>query len=303
MDVDFRLGSDPELMLVDAGGNLKSAIPIVAEGKGAGRPLDDTAENTVLHDNVLVEFNTKPADTEEEFVATIGSVLKGVGKLVKGEDLSLLLKAAADYPEAELQHPEAQEFGCEPDFCAYKLLMNEVPAEAAAKPFRSAGGHLHIGKGEDEELNAILDDPMGKISVVKAVDAFCVLTETFLDRRPESASRRELYGRAGSHRPKDYGVECRALSNWWLASPQHTQLVHQLTAAALEVVMEGRLGEVIEALGGEENLQEVINKAQVKEARKLYKKVIAPQLNNKTKKLVTSLARKRKFDLQKSWGL
>jgi hypothetical protein len=44
----------------------------------------------------------------------------------------------------------------------------------------------------------------------------CVL----IDRDPANIERRKVYGKAGEHRIKDYGIEYRTLSNFWLRSYQ-----------------------------------------------------------------------------------
>ena len=68
--IKFNLGSDPELFLRDRDTKeLRSAIPIIPEGKDAGRPLDAGGFNRVLHDNVLVEFNTRPEKTKKDSLA------------------------------------------------------------------------------------------------------------------------------------------------------------------------------------------------------------------------------------------
>ena len=100
--VQFQLGSDPELMLRDAETKeLRSAIPIIKEGKRAGRPLDASGENTILHDNVLIEINTKPASSCDEFVQTIGSVLKKTTEILSENGLELHLLTSANFPEKE----------------------------------------------------------------------------------------------------------------------------------------------------------------------------------------------------------
>ena len=283
--VRFLLGSDPELFLQDvATEKFRSAIPVIAEGKGAGRPLDSTGQNSVLHDNVLIEFNTKPAESCPEFVQTVGSVLRSIEAIVAERGLRLHLQASTSFPEEELDCEEARVFGCDPDYDAYELEINIVPEEAAASPFRSAGGHLHIGKhAEDGKLGQLLEDPYGKVRVVKALDLFVGLIGVFLDKDPTAAARRGLYGKAGAHRPKDYGVEYRACSPWWLETPRHTELVYRLSEAALSAALdERRFDKLIDIVGGERRLQKTINKSQVKRARNCYdrhlRKLLSPEV-------------------------
>jgi len=307
--IDFNLGSDPELFLRDQETKeLRSAIPIIPEGKDAGRALDSTGQNCVLHDNVLIEFNTKPATSKAEFVQTHGNVMRTIQTLVASSGLELHLQASANFPLSELTLPEARIFGCDPDFTYYPTpSMQIMPAEAADKPFRSAGGHLHIGVHENNpELTEMLTDPsgMGKIRVVKALDIFVGIVSVFLEKDPTAAERRTLYGKAGSHRPKTYGVEYRACSPWWLATPEHTSLVYDLTNAALSVSLEEEdLEDLIDDIGGESEIQDIINESKSDRAYEVFQSLIVPILNEETVALINTLHGQEEFDFYSAWNL
>lgn len=299
----FLLGSDPELLLKRKQDNsVISAIEIVEEGKGFGRPLKSGA-GSVLHDNVLVEVNTNPAETKEEFVTILKNVLADSAKIVDQHGAYLSIQASAEYPDSELEHPEARIFGCDPDYDAWTVDLNQVPPEAPYENFRSAGGHLHIGMGKkNKKLDEILDAPYGKLEVVKALDVFCALPAVFLDKDPTAPARRALYGRAGAHRPKEYGVEYRALGNWWLGSPVTTKLIYELTEAALNTVIDRKCEEVVNKLG-KENIINTINNSDVKTAKKMYSAVVKKYLSQETQKLCATVERKTTTNLYKEWSL
>lgn len=280
--VRFWMGSDPELFLRDAKTKqLRSAIPIVKEGKHAPRQLNTGTFDRVLHDNVLIEFNTTPADSREEFVATVKRVLRQVSEIAGKAGTELHLQASAEFPATQLRSREAKIFGCDADYDAWALTINHVSAGAARARFRSAGGHLHIGIHEaDSELGQLLDDPLGKVKVVKALDAIVGIISVFLDKDPTAAARRGLYGKAGAHRPKTYGVEYRACSPWWLASPEHTALVYDLSAKALAVALDDeQFTALIKEIGGESELQRIINDSDVDAARAAYEECLEPLLD------------------------
>jgi hypothetical protein len=307
MLVSFKLGADPELMLRDTKTKkLRSAIPIIKEGKNEGRKLDATGENRILHDNVLVEFNTKPAESRDEFVKTIGSVLREGNKIVAKEGLELLLQASAEFPQEEISCQEACEFGCEPDFDAYELRINEMPTTAAQAPFRSAGGHLHLGKHQDKKVNELLigGEGYGKVTVVKLLDIICGIPSVFIDKDPTAPARRGLYGKAGSHRPKEeYGVEYRAVGPWWLSSPEHTELAHRMADEALYLAINDQLEQLTKDLGGEEVIQQTINDSRVELAQRLFQKYIAPRLSKETAALIVELNATPTPNFYKAWKL
>src|ERR1039457_5005208 len=138
------LGSDPEFMLTDPhDGHLKSAIGVVHGTKT--EKVDLGGGHKLFYDNVLAEVNIVPGNTAEAISANIYSCLHSLARAVY--PYRLKLQASATYPTKECQHPDAKVFGCEPEFCAYEL--NIVQAPLCETTFRSAGGHIHMGFGEE----------------------------------------------------------------------------------------------------------------------------------------------------------
>ncbi len=78
--------------------------------------------------------------------------------------------------------------------------------------------------------------------------------------------RREMYGKAGAYRPKSYGVEYRTLSNAWLNSAELIRWVYRATQKGVLAAISGNL--LVEKYG---DIQEVINKSNVKEALAIIK--------------------------------
>jgi hypothetical protein len=292
----FLIGCDPELMLVDTGGNLKSAIPVCDGSKHEPQKVKGGA---VLSDNVNLEFNTEPAKNSAEFVKSIKTVLLESHKIVAKHGLKLVVRASADFPKAELKDPRALEFGCEPDYDAWALRMNEVEQGAAEKGFRSCGGHIHIGvNGKETEF---LNEDMGKIRMIKTMDALLGIISVIIDTDPTSPARRKLYGKAGCHRPKPYGVEYRAIGNFWVNSPALVELIYSLTEKAVEIASNNQQDALIDAIG-EDKIVDIINESKVKDAKKVYDKHLKPLLNAE---LVTAIenAIKTKDDFYQSWGM
>lgn len=292
MEGCYTAGADPELMLVDANNKLVSAIDINLPGTKE-KPKKVT-KGAVQRDNVMAEFNVNPANTSEEFEDNIRSVLKSLHKLVNPN--RLVIRASADFPKKALDNDEARIFGCDPDFNAWTLDMNAVDGLAAESPFRSAGGHFHVGK--KRRSADLLDDPYGKIEVVKMMDIFMGVPSVLIDPDPTSPARRKLYGGAGAHRPKDYGVEYRALGNFWVGSPKTVRLMYDLADLAVEMVLENQ-SEAISKLAGQDRVIETINKSNTRKACNIIKavsKYIPDHLKDQLNEIPST-------DLYENWGL
>lgn len=266
----FVAGADPELMLQSPKGQLISSIGLVPGTKKRPRKVSGGA---VQHDNVMAEFNVHPADTSEELVQNMYQVLAQLSRMVAPN--RLVVQASANFPDEELQNPKARAFGCDPDFDSWSMSMNQIDGLAAFSNFRTAGGHFHIGKRP--EIAEMLDDPYGKVEVVKMLDIFLGIPSILLDLDPTAPARRRLYGKAGAHRPKPYGVEYRALGNFWVRSPALTELVYGLADLAVRLTHEGQSSKVIQAIGAK-RVVSIINNSNPRLATKAVHQVLAPYL-------------------------
>ena len=229
---NFTIGCDPEFFLRERKtGKLISAIPYITGTKEA--PMTLPLGGNIQRDNVSVEIATDPASSKDDFVRCIANTLSEAVKTLPKET-EIVAIPSANFDVAELQDPDSQVFGCEPDFNAWKVSQNDVP-NAENKTFRSCGAHIHVGtSGKDE--NSFLLQFEKKLEVVKTMDAIHGVISTVLDSGQEAIDRRQLYGSPGAHRPKDYGVEYRVLSNYWLKSPITVMLMYHLTEDALRLV-------------------------------------------------------------------
>jgi len=241
----ITLGSDPEFMLRDPEGELRSAIGIIRGTKDERLDLGDG--NAIYYDNVLAECNIRPGNSPEAAVANFRECFERFAEHVAPH--KLVVQASAHYPEGECEHDDAKVFGCEPEFCAYTVCMIEPPI--CEDTFRSAGGHIHIGYDggvdgpeEEEELNFQI--AWNRIWVVRMADLLLGIPSLFLDKDPTSKERRKLYGGAGSHRScADWGVEYRTLGNFWLAKPSLVSLVYDLSDRCVQLVLDEHVHEKI----------------------------------------------------------
>jgi len=275
------IGTDPEFFL-KRGDELVSSQTAKIRGTKE-KPATLKSGGTIQRDNVAVEFATVPAKNGSDFVEKIRDCLKDTYEILpEGHDI--IAEPSAVLDESHLQDPEAQEFGCDPDFDAYTVSVNEKPW-CGDSGFRSCGAHIHVGcldeNGKAIEGLEFLLEFEGKINVVKAMDLFHGIISTVLDNSEAAIKRRELYGKAGCHRPTDYGVEYRVLSNYWMKSPQLVMLMDALTRDALALVASGKLESILEAVG-EETLQDTINTGNVEKAKEIIKEHVMPNLSPET---------------------
>lgn len=213
----ITLGEDAEYFLRDISTKrLVSAIKHFKGTKTKPEPLP-SRRGFVLHDNVLLESNVNPAESRVKWITLNQSVLGELSNILQTKNLELYLSAAEEFPAEELKSQEACLFGCSPDYNAWTIEENPRP-DGCATSLRTAGGHIHIGKGTNTRLNDYLDNPYGKVGFVRMLDLFLGLPSIFLDKLGGTDKRRVLYGRAGAHRDKPYGVEYRVLSPWWKQS-------------------------------------------------------------------------------------
>lgn len=229
--MSHTFGLDPEFMLTHHDG-LKSAIGVL--------PKKDHAVLKNGHgyyfDNVLAEIAVKPAKSKDEALGNIREALTGLSRIIK--PAKFVIRASANYPKKELNCPDARIAGCNPEWDVYTLQCVFPPDEDVdlldgyyqfKGPFRSAGGHIHLGAES-------LHDPAEVFNVVRMMDLFLGVPSIFLDTDETSKDRRRIYGHAGSHRIPDYGLEYRALGNFWLSSPELVALMYDLSAFVLDFV-------------------------------------------------------------------
>lgn len=300
------LGTDPEYFMKNrSNGQLISAIPYIKGSKTDPKKMPNGGY--IQADNVAVEFTTIPAKGKDAFIQSLkSSLMDAIRELPHDHDLAVL--PSAEFSEEQLKDPKAQEFGCEPDYCAWELKVNDAPIPPTTQ-FRSCGGHIHVGALDEnnelvhEDLQFLLID-MGKVDMVRGMDMFHGIVSTILDNSPAAIERRQLYGKAGCHRPTTYGVEYRVLSNYWTKTPYSSMLISSLTDDVVEVIVSGKLQELIDSIGAED-IQRIINTGNVEDAKAVLEKYIEPHLSKDSKFYLGECLAKLEGDndIKKAWAL
>lgn len=224
----FTLGADIECFLAKK----DTAEIISAEGIIKGTKYDPYVfdpENKFFStslDNVMAEHTIPPTDNVDDWVS---SILKSKNYIESLDDsLCTAYIPSARLADVYLNTPNAQLFGCEPDFNAWKDgEMNPPPSKSIAN-LRTAGFHVHAGYNTPSmEQN---------INIMKWFDVYVTLPSLLIEPDNE---RRMMYGKAGAFRHKPYGMEARTLSSYFASTPELMKWVFDNTKEAVERALSG----------------------------------------------------------------
>jgi hypothetical protein len=222
----IKIGCDPELFVVNEEGKPRSAYGLVPGTKEAPHKVPKGA---IQVDGMVLEFNIDPANSEDEFVDNIRTVMQELRNATPSE-YKFLIKPSVRFHHSHLkkQPDEAKELGCQPDFNVY--TMRENPRPNAATTLRTASGHIHIGLKEGADPN---DEAhiIWCATLAKHLDLFLGIRSLEWDK---DKTRRLLYGNPGAIRIKPYGLEYRVLSNLWLESEDLVRFVYRQTVRCIE---------------------------------------------------------------------
>lgn len=222
----MTFGCDPELFVANSEGEFvfPEFIP------GTKEEPYKVENGAVQRDGMAAEFNIDPVDNFDDWDRNITSVLDQLKKFLPSGH-KLVVKPSVVFSEKEWEKapPEAKALGCTPDFDAWTGAVNPPPDGEKVPRLRTAAGHLHFGWTE----GATPDDLQHMAScrdLVKQLDWYIGPWSVRLDR---DTTRRQLYGRAGAMRYKDYGVEYRVPSNFWLANPSRRKMMWNRMQSAI----------------------------------------------------------------------
>lgn len=238
------LGCDPEFFFERGGqviGAEKVLTPdrkIVSTSFGYNGPSGSTAEKFVL-DGVQVELNPRPNTCRANLGNEIAAAFRALRVHLKDMgDVKASFKTVVEVSQVELDSlsDKAKVFGCAESLNTYdKKACVGVDASTYLK--RSAGGHIHLGFSGDQLMMAARE------RLVPILDAFVGNTCVLIDRDPEQAERRKVYGRAGEYRLPKHGLEYRTLSNFWLRAYPLMSMVMGLSRQACGILYTTVLGE------------------------------------------------------------
>lgn len=215
------IGADPEILITKKGKIIPASDAGLPDGK---YNLDDRlnfGEIQIYRDGYAAEVNFIRPHTCR---GNMGTYLKNglqdflATKVEEEIGLSTLPSAPVDLKELKRLPADVAAFGCSPSFNSWEDGAScTIELDGLKHPTRYAGGHLWFSelKGEKWWTEHILES-------VKLLDLHVGVPFSWLFDRPEQYRRRELYGKAGEFRVKDFneghyqGLEYRTLGPEWL---------------------------------------------------------------------------------------
>lgn len=291
--VDFgpRIGADPELFIATYDENNPKPPIIPACGLIGGtkeEPTDITQMvfgnfgrphrqrdagkepkgiYAVQEDNVMLEFNIPGFTTYEDFVRGISAVLTTIEQNILAPKKLVPRYGVVSYefPKSVLEvHPQALQIGCLPDLNAYAMDGNFERSPFSALDFglhRFCGGHLHVQYNHNNVPHHIM---------AQFMDLVACLPFLAWDKQKE---RRQFYGQPGLFRRKDYGIEYRTLSNFWLKPEFRASRLYAMAENVLELAKAAQAREkMLQAVHGRipwAEVQRIIKEEDTKAAAEL----------------------------------
>jgi len=207
------IGCDPELFLT-VNGKLTPCVGLMPGTKQRPFAIPSAHGLKVQEDGVTLEFNVAPVE-RHAFASHIRGSLKELSKFVRLRipEGSWQVQATARFTKAELNSEQAMLLGCDPDCNAWaKGRQRFPPSIKQIRNDRFAGGHLHFGY----DKAACSVPPWALIQFIEVMGYLPVLPAD------KQGRRRLFYGKPGLYREKEYGVEYRTPSNFWLLQPDLT---------------------------------------------------------------------------------
>lgn len=224
------IGTDVEVFLQNGKGFV-SAHDLIPGTKQDPHPVDGGA---VQVDGVAAELNTIPCSTFSEFKNGLQTVTHSLMAIVPQHELLSSVTVEVDLDSL----PDyTKRLSCESDLDPYEEDINKPLCQEV--PYRSAGGHIHIGGFIDESVTGY-ERFSSALRMARLMDKYVGVYSLLWDK---DAYRRSTYGKAGACRVKPYGMEYRTLSNAWFFNERVMKFVFEATNRAVEAFHRGEDGE------------------------------------------------------------
>lgn len=247
LDISPMLGCDPEFFFKQNGEIVGAEKFIPKEGISQNTYIPTTGPSAIVSkfiiDGVQAELNPRPNTCRANLANEIRECFKTLKKEMdkKGKEFTVDFSRAVEIPKKNLMEldEKSRKFGCMPSKNIYNTVSGIKLANVDPEEYRirAAGGHIHIGKGNNGLTRATVTKHE---QTVELLDIIVGNTCVLIDRDKANIERRKVYGRAGEYRLPEHGLEYRTLSNFWLTSYPLMSLVFGLTRLAVQLMADDR---------------------------------------------------------------
>lgn len=217
----ITLGCDPEFFF-SRGGRIIGAEKVLPE-QGI-----DTPFGKIIIDGIQGELNPNPSDDPHVLADNVLNSFRELRKVLSGAELDFSQTVTIKKAEMDTLSEKSKQFGCSPSLNTSGGGAIDIDASKYLK--RSAGGHIHIGHGGNEEIKSILANTQ---IIVPLLDIIVGNTCVLIDRDRGNIERRKIYGKASEYRLPPHGLEYRTLSNFWLKDKKTMVYVFELVQRAV----------------------------------------------------------------------
>ncbi len=263
---DVMMGCDPEFFFFKEGKvcGAEKVIPkdgLVYDCHISRTNVQETAK--IIIDGVQAELNPKPYSCRAYLGDEIQLCFKKIYDKIKIDtSLSVEFLQVTEVREEELKSlsEQAKKFGCAPSSNLYSKSESKIEVNPEIYRFRSAGGHIHLGR--DENTNIKMINTLKQYErVVTMLDILLGNTCVLIDKNEWAKERRKVYGKAGEYRLPAHGIEYRTLSNFWLQSYQLMSFVMGMARFSINVVLNNMFENIDyeTPILKETNIEDIIN--------------------------------------------
>ena len=206
------IGADPEFFLTRNKKIIGSEKVIPKEGI----TVNTSPDCKIVIDGVQAELNPRAFACRAYLGNEISACFKALDKeLKKKRNVKVDFSQLISISDKELKSldKKSRQFGCAPSSSAYDKKSEIAIKDASKYPYRAAGGHIHIGPNQYQEVSNAIKTPE---RLARMYDIIVGNTCVLIDRDPGNIERRKVYGKAGEFRTPKHGIEYRTPSNFWL---------------------------------------------------------------------------------------
>jgi len=243
------LGCDPEFFIVKTIG--ENAPEVLSADKFLPSKMNKFKGNagSIFFDGVQAEINPFQSQCRETLTWNIFECLVDTFKFVdkkRNADSRFAGKynfwaiPSIDITKDTIKDAdrECKRFGCSPDVNIYTDVKVKYP-NGTRHMVRYAGGHIHLGNSNLKTMEYFSKaDNVRRL--IRNLDVFVGITSVAMIRDNEGEKiRRRYYGKAGTFRINNHGVEYRVPSSFWLSSPQMVSLIFALARNAYTATFRG----------------------------------------------------------------